>query len=492
MADHPRVGPASGLTALMGNVLIIMADEHSPRFMGCSGHPVVQTPHLDALAAAGVRFTNAYTPSPICVPARASFQTGRWVHRLGAWDSATPYRGEVPGWGHAARDAGWTTTSIGKLHYGTAEEDHGFDEEILPMHIVNGVGWVQGLDRRASAAYPEGVGYANDVGIGESTYVAYDRAIGAAAVQWLADHRDDEQPWVLLVSFVSPHYPLTVPQQYWDRYGEAAASGALAAEIPPVDEAHTHVRFVKDFFGYHRGFDSGADRPTTEDGRRAYFALCSFLDDQVGEVLGALDATGAADDTHVIYTSDHGDMAGNRGLWAKSHMFEDSAGVPMIVRGPGVAAGQVNDTPVNLVDVHPTVLALTSGEVDDQADGESLLALADVSDPARVTFSEYHDGGSSTGFFMVRTGPWKYVCHVGQASQLFNLDADPDELRDLGADPAHAAVRAELDAELRSIVDPEAADRQAFADQARLVEIFGGLDGLVDAFRFDHTPVPTA
>jgi len=113
--------------------------------------------------------------------------------------------------------------------------------------------------------------------------------------------------------------------------------------------------------------------------------------------LGALAATGTADDTHVIYTSDHGDMAGNRGLWAKSHMFEDSVGVPMIVRGPGVSLGQVNDTPVSLVDVHPTVLALTSGENDQQADGESLLTLANSEDRTRVTFSEYHDGDQPPG-----------------------------------------------------------------------------------------------
>ena len=492
MVHHPRVVAGGSGETVMGNVLIILADEHSPRFMGCSGHPVVQTPNLDALAAAGVRFTNAYTPSPICVPARASFQTGRWVHRLGAWDSAHPYRGEVPGWAHAARDAGWTTTSVGKLHYGAVDQDHGFTKEILPMHVVNGVGWVQGLDRRPSARYPEAVEYANDVGIGESTYVTYDRAISAASVQWLADHGDDAEPWVLLVSFVSPHYPLTVPHQYWDRYESAASAGTLAAEIPPVDETHPQVQSVKDFFGYGNGFDVGPDSPTTEDGRRAYFGLCSFLDDQVGAVLGALDASGAADDTHVIFTSDHGDMAGNRGLWAKSHMFEDSVGIPMIMRGPGVPAGQVSDTPVNLVDVHPTVLALTTGVADAEADGESLLALASAANDSRVTFSEYHDGGSTTGYFMVRSGPWKYVHYEGARPQLFDLSADPKELQDLGTNPAYETVRVEMDATLRSIVDPAAADRQAFASQAALIEKLGGMDGLANAFRFNHTPAPTS
>jgi len=142
--------------------------------------------------------------------------------------------------------------------------------------------WVQGLDRRPSATYPEGAEFAEDVGIGESPYVAYDRAISAAAVQWLADNGTNDKPWILMVSFVSPHYPLTVPQQYWDRYEEAAKANALTPEIPPLDESHPHVQSVKDFFGYHRGF--GGPQRSVEDGRRAYFGLCSFLDDQVGAV----------------------------------------------------------------------------------------------------------------------------------------------------------------------------------------------------------------
>lgn len=475
----------------MGNVLIILGDEHSPRFMGCSGHPIVQTPNLDSLASNGVRFTNAYTPSPICVPARASFQTGRWVHQLGTWDSAQPYRGEVPGWAHAARDAGWKTASIGKLHYGNSDEDHGFSDEILPMHIVNNMGWVQALDRRPSASYPEAMELAAEVGIGESAYVAYDRAIATRAVDWIAAHAQNEQPWVLLVSFVSPHYPLTVPQEYWDLYEADAVAGRLAPEVQPVEEAHPHVQSMKKFFRYHDGFDGGPSGQAAIDGRRAYFGLCSFLDDQVGAVLASLDAAGAASDTHVIYTSDHGDMAGNRGLWAKSYMYEDSVGVPMIVRGPKVSTGIVNETPVNLIDIHPTVVALTAGQDDEESSGQSLIALAASNDPQRITFSEYHDGGSVAGSMMIRSGQWKYVYFVGERPQLFDLSVDPNELVDLGEDPAHGEVREQLDSALRSIVDPELTDRQAFEDQGRLVEALGGFTALREAFRFDHTPVPT-
>lgn len=470
----------------MGNVLVMMADEFSPRFMGCAGHAFAQTPHLDRLAAQGTRFTNAYTPSPICVPARASFATGRWVHRLGAWDSAQPYRGETPGWAHAARDAGYTTASIGKLHYGAAEEDHGFGQEILPMHVVNGVGWVQGLDRRASATYVEAHEFAADVGVGESSYVGYDQEITASTADWLTAHADDDSPWVLFVSFVSPHYPLTVPQQYWDRYDDH-----MECEIPPIDESHPHLDFTKSFFNYHEGFRGGPGAAAWRDGRRAYLALCSFLDDQVGAVLSALDATGGRADTDIIFTSDHGDMAGNRGLWAKSYMYEDSVGVPLIASGPSWVSGDEIATPVSLVDIHPTVLELTGSDIDEASDGSSLIGLAasDVDD--RAVFAEYHDGGSLAAFFMIRTRDWKLVHYVGARPQLFNLRDDPNELVDLAGDAQFGQTLSELDGILRTIVDPDAVNDRAFVDQRALIDRLGGYDKLSTAFRFNHTPVPT-
>ncbi len=467
---------------VMENVLIILSDEHSPRFMGCSGHPVVKTPHLDAIAAAGVRFSNAYTPSPICVPARASLATGRWVHQLGTWGSAEPYRGEQRSWAHIARAVGYTTASIGKLHYGAPTEDHGFDEEIVPMHVVNEVGWVQALDRSPAADFPEAYEFAADIGIGESSYVSYDRAITAEAVGWINRHGDDDEPWVLLVSFVSPHFPLTVPQKYWDQYGDAGGP-----EIGALDEDHPQVQQLARFFNYHDSFDDQLVR----DGRRAYFGLCSFLDDQVGKVVNSLDATGQRDDTTIVYTSDHGDMAGNRGLWAKSYMYEDSCGVPLLIEGPGVPTDVVCSTPANLVDVHSTVVDLVGG-ADAGARGSSLLQLANSpDDPDRVTFSEYHDGGATTGFFMVRSGRWKYVYYVGDRPQLFDLAADPDELDDLGLSPEHATVRTNLERQLREIVDPEEVSARAFEDQAALLASFGGLDGIGDQLRFNHTPTPT-
>ena len=167
------------------NLLVIISDEHRPDAMGCAGHPFVRTPNLDALANRGTRFTNAYCASPMCVPTRAALSTGRHVHRDRFWDSATPYDGSVKSWMHNLRDAGIATTSIGKLHFRHGEDDNGFGEEILPMHVVGGVGWAIGLLRDNPPEYDVATELALQSGRGSSSYTDYDLAITNAAESWL-------------------------------------------------------------------------------------------------------------------------------------------------------------------------------------------------------------------------------------------------------------------------------------------------------------------
>lgn len=471
------------------NVLLILSDEHSGRFLGCGGHPVVRTPHLDALAARGTRFTRATTPSPICVPARGALATGRWVHDVATWHSAQPWTGVPRGWAHLAREAGARVATVGKLHFRSADDDHGADE-VLPMHVVDGAGWVQGLFRRDPLPYPEAAELAAQVGVGHTTYTRYDERVADAAVGWLDDHGSGPEPWVLQVGFVAPHYPLSAPAEF-----TAPLDGAdLRPEIAAHALDHPVVAATARFFAYHDGFDEAR----VLEARRAYLALCGFLDHNVGRVLAALQASGAADETLVVYASDHGDMAGNHGLWCKSYFYEDSVGIPMLAVGPGVPSGVVVDTEVGLCDVAPTVLDVVAGGVGavdapeaDAMVGRSLLDLARGADPDRPGFSEYHDGGSPTGSFLVRHGDLAYVHHVGALPQLFDHAEDPDEMVDLGTDPGRAADRAACEEVLRSIVDPDDADRRAFADQAALEAAIGGREAVVGFTRFDHTPVPS-
>ena len=308
----------------MTNVLLIMADELSTWGLGCYGGTGI-TPNIDRLAARGVRFTSAYTPSPICVPTRACIATGRYLHEIGYWDSAQAYDGRVPGWGHACQEAGVPVISIGKLHYRNQTDPTGFDRQIEPIHIPNGIGWVRGLLRQPLASFDATADFAEMIGPGESEYIHFDRRVTEETCRWLAS--PPAQPWCTFVSYLSPHYPLIVPQEYYGLYDPETFESR-----PEPAPDHPILAEIADFFDHDRHFT-----PETRGiGRAAYFGLCSFLDAQVGKVLDALEASGQADDTLILFTSDHGEMLGHRGIWGKSTMYEDSVRVPLILAGPDV------------------------------------------------------------------------------------------------------------------------------------------------------------
>jgi choline-sulfatase len=470
------------------NVLILCSDEHARSALGCQGHPVVRTPALDALAARGTRFTRAYTPSPICIPARASLATGLHVHETGCWSSAEPYFGQIESWMHRLRAAGHPVTSIGKLHFRSGADDHGFDAEIEPMYLANnGLGWPRGLLRDPMPDYDDVMQLAAEAGPGESDYTAYDRRITARARDWLRRAPEKggggDKPWALFVSFISPHYPLTAPQPFFDLYDGVELPAPFGR--PPE---HPVLRAMARFWDYDRHFDAVTRRLA----RRCYYGLCSFLDDNIRQVLAALADSGQAERTTVISISDHGEMLGNHGFWTKLLMYEDSVGIPLIMAGPGVPRG-VNHTPVSLTDIAATVeraVGLAPRPPVGSWSGRPLQEFVAAPEPGRAILSEYHDGGSPTGITMLRQDRWKYVHYAGgYPAQLFDLDTDPRELTDLGASAGHEEVRRRLEAELRGILDPEAVNARAFADQARLLAAHGGRDAVLAMKSFGHTPL---
>lgn len=477
------------------NVLVIMSDEHDPRILGCAGHPLVKTPNLDALAAAGVRFPNAYTPSPICVPARAAFATGRRVHQTGHWDNAMPYTGDPQGWGHALQRERIRVESIGKLHYRAEEDPAGFDREHIPMHVVGGHGMVWASIRDPYVSSPSDKRMLGErVGPGESPYTAYDREVTVRAVQWLREagrrrEHGDDQPFVLYVGLVAPHFPLIAPPEFYALY---PLDRLPDPKLHPGTgyQRHPWVQQYADFMDNEARFESPAERLQA---LAAYYGLCSFLDHNVGSLLAALDEAGLVDDTTVVYTSDHGDNLGARGLWGKSTLYQESVGVPMLLRSPGLAPG-VCETPVDLLDLFPTLLegaGVDAAPLMGDRPGRSLFAVAGApADPQRVVFSEYHAAGSNTAAFMVRRGRWKYHHYVGHRPELFDLATDPEEVRDLAGDPAHAEVVREMEAQLHRICDPEAVDARAKADQRAMIERLGGIAVAARMGAGGATPVP--
>jgi choline-sulfatase len=227
----------------------------------------------------------------------------------------------------------------------------------------------------------------------------------------------------------------------------------------------------------------------------AYFGLVSFLDDNVGKVLRALEEAGLSANTRVIYSTDHGDNLGTRGLWGKSTMYEESAGVPLILAGPDVPAGHAHDVPVTLADGFPTILqalGATPDPRDRDLPGFSLLEIARGRVPERTILSEYHAAGAVTASYMIRHGRFKYIHYVGLPPMLFDLEADPHERRDLGREPAFSQTVAECERLLRKVVDPEAMDRLARSDQRAHIERHGGKDAILKRGHFRYSPPPGA
>ncbi|MCY3779716.1 MAG: sulfatase-like hydrolase/transferase [Chloroflexi bacterium] len=471
------------------NLLFIISDQHQAAAMGCAGHRIVRTPNLDRLAAGGTRFRNAYTNCAICVPARASLATGRYVHQIGNWDNGLPYDGSVPSWGHRLKAEGFRVDSIGKLHFRSAEDDNGFTQEIEPLHVVEGIGDPASGIRDGSLRRNYRVGI-DEAGPGDSTYQQYDIRNRDNAIRWLHERANDEKPWVLFLSFVTPHPPFLAPPETYQLYRHEDIA------LPPQwDEAnwprHPAYEYMRRFFSHDQPFDEAAIRRL----HAAYYGICTFLDDQIGQVLAALDSLSLGDKTRVIYTSDHGEHLGARGIFGKFTMYEEASAIPFVLSGPDVPAGVVLDTPISLVDCYPTVLDAVGCRAADDVEelpGESIWDIAAGTDRDRTIFAEYHAIASNNAHYMLRDRRYKYIYHVGAPPQLFDLIADPCEAHDLAANPNKRSqtLLANFATQLRAILDPEAVDRQAKADQLQRIESLGGREAVVARGAFINSPAP--
>jgi choline-sulfatase len=361
------------------------------------------------------------------------------------------------------------------------------------MQVIDGKGDLLGLIRDDLPVRGAAYKMARMAGPGESPYTQYDRDICARAQIWLREeapkHRD--KPWVLFVSFVSPHYPLTAPPEHFYRYFDDPRLPMPRFYEPGERPDHP---FVTD---YARAFNFDDYFETPNDIRRAtagYYGLCSFMDEQAGKVIDALGASGLATSTRVVYTSDHGDALGKRGLWGKSTLYEETCGVPLIVAGDGIPAGGAVDTPANLIDIYPFIIDCVgeagAGMADRDHPGVSIARLARGELPDRTVLSEYHGMGSTTGAFAIRHGRFKYVHYVKYRPQLFDLVDDPEEARDLATDPLCADARAQCEAKLRSMLSPEAVDARAKQRQADQLAHHGGRDAVIARGDLGFSPPP--
>ncbi|MFT3691045.1 choline-sulfatase [Paenirhodobacter sp.] len=474
------------------NILILMVDQLNGTLCPDGPADFLHAPNLRALAARSVRFANTYTASALCAPARASFMSGQLPRRTRVYDNAAEFCSDIPTYAHHLRRAGYHTVLSGKMHFVGPDQLHGFEERLTTDIYPADFGWTPDYTKPGERIdwWYHNLGSVTGAGVAEITnQMEYDDEVAFNATQKLYDlsRRLDERPWCLTVSFTHPHDPYVARRRFWDLYEDCPA---LDPETPaiPFDEQDSHSQRLLEACDF-RNFNI---RP--EDVRRArrgYFANISYVDEKIGEILDVLERGRMAEDTIVLFVSDHGDMLGERGMWFKMSFFEGSARVPLMVSAPGWTPRRI-DTPVSTLDVVPTVAALAGLDIGSLArwtDGEDLTPLATGQGTRGPVPMEYAAEGTVTPMVALREGEWKLTLCNADAPMLFNLAEDPQE-RVNRADTAPETL-ARLRAQMEARWDLAAYDGEVRESQARRWVVYEALrNGAY--FPWDYQPLQKA
>ncbi len=444
------------------NIVFLFSDEHTGTVMGNSGHPVVRTPHLDRLAKQSWTFDNAYCNYPICTPSRLSLLTGRYPHQIEAWDLGAILDRSHKTWGDYLTEADYETVLCGRTHFNGTDRLLGFSDRLLDdlprwCNTSGNPPQRTPTDRRGSNSH------VTECGPGDHEHTRYDRKVTDLAVDYL--HKKSasptEKPFLLYCGYMHPHFPLIAPPEFFSWYDPETL------ELPdtwnePLEKQHPVIQ--------HHRWAWRNDIPPPESTVRcalaSYYALVSSLDAQIGRVLDAIDTTPLRENTVVIYTSDHGEMAGHHGIWQKQCFYEPAVNVPLMLRLPSGETGRVKQN-VSLVDILPTLLDVSGLEKPSDLQGNNLLDIArnQSDNTTRTVFSEYHYRGMLNAGYMAKRGDYKLCYYVGNQPQLFNVNVDPLENDDLALKPEYAAIRSEMETALRAILNPEREDVRAKKNQ---------------------------
>lgn len=474
------------------NIVIVMADQLAPQFTGAYGHKVAKTPHMDALAARGMRFDAAYCNSPLCAPSRFSFMSGQLISRIAAYDNGSEFRASVPTFAHYLGMLGYRTCLAGKMHFVGPDQKHGFRDrvttDIYPADFAWTPDW-EAADERIDKWY-HNMATVKESGVAQATFqIDYDEEVGFAARRWLFDRAreraaGEDQPFLMVASFIHPHDPYVARPEWWNLYSDAQI------ELPEPFAPEDHDPFARRLMD---GIEASTVMLTQEElrrARRAYLANVSYFDSKLGEVVRALEETGALEDAIVIVTADHGDMQGERGLWYKMNFFEHSARVPLIAAGPGVAQGRAPNA-CSLVDMLPTLVELAGGDeslLGEPVDGRSLVPLmrgeADAMDEA---IGEYCAEMTPAPVFMIRRGHLKYIhCDI-DPPQLYDLARDPGERVNRAGDADYRERAAQFAGEVARRWDGEALRRNVIATQRARRALHRAMEA-VPQEGWDYTP----
>jgi choline-sulfatase len=451
------------------NFLILMADQLTARALPAYGNRVAKTPHIDALATAGVVFDSFYCNSPLCAPSRFSFLSGRQVSAIGAYDNAAEFPAQVPTFAHYLRRAGYQTVLSGKMHFCGADQLHGFEERLTTDIYPADFGWTPDWTRfEHRPSWYHSMDSVTQAGSCTRTnQTDFDDEVIYHARQKLFDmaRAKDRRPFCMVASMTHPHDPYVIPQRYWDRYE------GVEIDMPRVrmtaDQLDPHSRRLR----HVCGLDSQpVNEAQVRAARRAYYGSVSYVDDQIGTLLAALSDSLFAVNTVVLLLADHGDMLGERGLWYKMNFFEPACRIPLIVHAPGRFAAHRVAGSASLVDILPTLCELAGHEPAEYAtplDGSSLASQLAGAVGRDEVIGEYLAEGAIAPLVMIKRGRYKFVHSPVDPDQLYDLAEDPDEVRNLAPMPQHAARVQEFLGEVSRRWDMPALQAEVIASQRR-------------------------
>ena len=465
------------MTADRPNILFIMADQMAaPLLRLHDPHSPIRMPHLDLLGRDGVVFDSAYCNSPLCAPSRFSLVSGQLPSRIGGYDNAANFPADVPTYAHYLRALGYRTALSGKMHFCGPDQLHGYEERLTSDIYPADYGWAVNWDQPdVRASWYHNMSSVLQAGpCVRSNQLDFDEEVVFKANQYLFDHvrNTPEQPFCLTVSMTHPHDPYTIPAAFWDLYD------GVDIPLPTVDVAQAlqdpqSERILKVIDLWGKTMPTEAIRRA----RRAYFGACSYVDAQIGKLMRTLTDCGLRENTIVVFSGDHGDMLGERGLWYKMHWFESSARVPMVVHAPGrFQPGRVSQS-VSTVDLLPTFVAMAGGQLDPglHIDGRSLMPHLSAGQGHDEVIGEYMAEGSRETVVMIRRGRYKFIHAPQDPDLLFDLQSDPRELNNLAQSPAHTQPIAAFRDEVASRWDLPTLNARVLDSQRRRRLVYASL-----------------
>ena len=436
------------------NVLLIMCDEHKPHALGIDEDPLARTPNLDALARQSVRFEHAYCTNPVCVPSRFSLMTGLYAHKGHIYGNNNPWPSSIKTLAQYFDAAGYATANIGKMH-AVDNSPHGFEHFLEIKDWFNYLGpkrkiWDDEMDRNGKD------GRKGPVHVGRVSLLPeenhFESWVARESIRYLTERKHD-RPFFLVSSFIKPHDPFMPAERFaklfppqkvklpdtWGKLDVSTVPRRVRTAV--LESPHTPELLNPDQARIRIAM---------------YYANLMQSDERIGTVLDTLRSLGLDDDTIILYTSDHGDMVGDKGMWLKFQMYENSVGVPLMFRVPGMTrGGSRTASPASLVQVVPTLAELCGFDVPAKLDGPSLVPSLKHPEE-RLDSIAYSEFGLPTGMQMLRRGDHKYIYNRNDMEQLYDLRRDPKEMTNLALDPAHQDTAATLRREMAAILDPAA------------------------------------